>query len=83
MHENGRILIMNTLHTVEITSCIKRQMRDLHHKMMDNLDDKFKPIDIELDSSLDKQIDELNEKLKQFSVKERCKLSEMYLRAYA
>lgn len=74
---------MNTLHTVEIVSCIKRQMRNLHHKMMDNLDDKFKPIDIELDSSLDKQIDELNEKLKCFSVKERCKLSEMYLRAYA
>ena len=74
---------MNTLHTVEIAACIKRQMRDLHHKMMDNLDNKFKPIDIELDSSLDKQIDELNEKLKRFSAKERCKLSEMYLRAYA
>lgn len=74
---------MNALHTVEIVSCIKRQMCDLHHKMMDNLDDKFKPIDIELDASLDKQIDGLNEKLKRFSVKERCKLSEMYLRTYA
>ena len=51
---------MNALHTVEIVSCIKRQMRDLHHKMMDNLDNKFNPIDVELDSSLDKQIDELN-----------------------
>ena len=74
---------MNALHTVEIVSCIKRQMRDLHHKMMDNLDDKFKPVDVELDSSLDKQIDELNKKLKRFSIKERCKLSEMYLRVYA
>ena len=74
---------MNALYTVEIVACIKRQMRDLHHKMMDNLDNKFKPIDIELDSSLNNQIDELNEKLKYFSVKERCKLSEMYLRAYA
>ena len=74
---------MNALHTVEIVSCIKRQMRDLHHKMMDNLDNKFNPIDTELDSSLDKQIDELNEKLKRFSIKERCKLSEMYLRIYA
>ena len=74
---------MNALHTVEIVSCIKRQMRDLHHKMMDNLDNKFNPIDTELDSSLDKQIDELNEKLKRFSIKERCKLSEMYLRVYA
>ena len=74
---------MNTLHTVEIAACIKRQMRDLHHKMMDNLDDKFKPVDVELDSSLDNQIDELNEKLKRFSVKDRCKLSEMYLRVYA
>ena len=74
---------MNALHTVEIVSCIKRQMRDLHHKMMDNLDNKFKPIDIELDSSLDKQIDELNKKLKRISIKERCKLSEMYLRVYA
>ena len=74
---------MNASHTVEIVACIKRQMRDLHHKMMDNLDDKFNPIDAELDSSLDKQIDELNEKLKRFSVKERCKLSEMYLRVYA
>ena len=74
---------MNALHTVEIVTCIKRQMRDLHHKMMDNLDDKFNPIDIELDSSLDNQIDELNERLKYFSIKERCKLSEMYLRVYA
>ena len=74
---------MNTLHTVEIVSCIKRQMRDLHHKMMDNLDDKFKPIDIELDASLDKQIDGLNNRLKQFSIKERCSLSDMYLRSYA
>ena len=74
---------MNTLHTVEIVACIKRQMRDLHHKMMDNLDDKFKPVDVELDSSLDNQIDDLNEKLKRFSVKDRCKLSEMYLRVYA
>lgn len=74
---------MNTLHTVEIAACIKRQIRDLHHKMMDNLDDKFKPVDVELDSSLDNQIDELNEKLKHFSIKERCKLSEMYLRVYA
>ena len=74
---------MNASHTVEIVACIKRQMRDLHHIMMDNLDDKFNPVDAELDSSLDKQIDELNEKLKRFSVKERCKLSEMYLRVYA
>ena len=74
---------MNTLHTVEIVACIKRKMRDLHHKMIDNLDDKFKPVDVELDSSLDNQIDELNEKLKYFSIKERCKLSEMYLRVYA
>ena len=74
---------MNALHTVEIVACIKRQMRDLHHKMMDNLDDKFKPVDVELDSSLDNQIHELNEKLKYFSIKERCKLSEMYLRVYA
>ena len=74
---------MNTLHTVEIAACIKRQMRDLHHKMMDNLDNKFNPINAELDSSLDNIIDELNERLKYFSVKERCKLSEMYLRVYA
>lgn len=75
---------MNTnLHTVEIVACIKRQMRNLHHKMMNNLDDKFNPIDIDLDSSLDKQIDELNERLKRFSVRERCKLSDMYLIAYA
>ena len=74
---------MNTLHTVEIAACIKRQMRDLHHKMMDNLDNKFNPINAELASSLDHQIYELNEKLKYFSIKERCNLSEMYLRVYA
>ena len=74
---------MSELHTVEIVSCMKRQMRNLHHRMMDNLDDKFNPVDVELDSSLDNQIDELNERLKYFSVKERCKLSEMYLRVYA
>ena len=74
---------MNQLHTVEIVACIKRQMRHIHHKMMDNLDDKFNPIDVDLDAILDKQIDELNKQLKYFSIKERCKLSEMYLRAYA
>ena len=74
---------MNALHTVEIVSCMKRQMRNLHHRMMDNLDDKFNPVDVELDSSLDNHIDELNERLKYFSIKERCKLSEMYLRVYA
>ena len=74
---------MRELHTVEIVSCMKRQMRNLHHRMMDNLDDKFNPVDVELDSSLDNQIDELNERLKYFSIKERCKLSEMYLRVYA
>lgn len=74
---------MNQLHNVEIVACIKRQMRHLHHKMMDNLDDKFNPVDVELDEKLDKQIDELNNRLKQFSIKERCSLSDMYLRAYA
>lgn len=74
---------MKTVHTVEIVACIKRQIRYLHHKMMDNLDDKFKPIDVELDEKLDKQIDELNNRLKHFSIKERCSLSDMYLRAYA
>lgn len=74
---------MNQLHTVEIVAHIKRQMRHLHHKMMDNLDDKFNPIDAELDEKLDKQIDELNSRLKRFSTKERCGLSDMYLRAYA
>ena len=43
---------MNQLHTVEIVACIKRQMRHIHHKMMDNLDDKFNPIDVELDEDL-------------------------------
>ena len=74
---------MNNLYTVDIVSCMKRQMRQLHHKMMDNLDASFKPIDLELDQYLDKQIDELNERLKHFSTKERCSLSDMYLRLYA
>ena len=74
---------MNKQHTVEIVKCLKRQMRALHHKMMDNLDDKFNPIDVELDEKLDKQIDELNARLKRFSTKERCSLSDMYLRVYS
>ena len=74
---------MNQLYTVEIVACIKRQMRHIHHKIMDNLDDKFQPIDVELDEKLDKQIDELNNRLKHFAIKERCSLSDMYLRAYA
>ena len=74
---------MNNLHTVDIVSCMKRQIRQLHHKMMDNLDDSFKPIDLELDIYLDKQIEELSERLKHFSTKERCGLSDMYLRLYA
>lgn len=74
---------MNNQHTVEIVAYLKRQMRTLHNEMMDNLDNKFNPIDAELDAILDKQIDELNDRLKHFSVRERCSLSEMYLRVYA
>jgi hypothetical protein len=74
---------MNNQHTVEIISCLKRQIRFLHQEMMSNLDNKFNPIDKELDNKLDKQIDELNNRLKRFSTKERCALSDMYLRLYA
>ena len=74
---------MKELHTVEIVACMKRQIRHLYHKMMDNLDDKFNPIDVELDEKLNKQIDELSNRLKRFSIKERCSLSDMYLRVYS
>ena len=74
---------MNNHHTVEIIYCLKRQIRSLHQEMMDNLDNKFNPIDKELDAKLDKEIDELNNRLKRFSTKERCSLSDMYLRLYA
>lgn len=73
---------MKAQHTVEIVSCLKRQMRSLHIEMMNNLDNKFNPINKELDEKLDKQIDDLNTKLKRFSTKDRCGLSDMYLRAY-
>ena len=74
---------MKNQHTVEIVACLKRQIRTLHNEMMDNLDNKFNPIDVELDAKLDKQIDKLNYRLKHFSTRERCSLSEMYLRLYA
>ena len=74
---------MNQLHTVEIVACMKRQMRHIHHKMIDNLDNKFNPIDIELDEKLNKQIDELSNSLKHFSIKESCSFSDMYLRVYS
>lgn len=62
---------MNNQHTVEIVACLKRQIRTLHNEMMNNLDNKFNPIDKELDAKLDKEIDQLNDRLKRFSVKER------------
>ena len=74
---------MNTIHTVDIVFCLKRKIRNLHQQMMDNLDNKFNPIDFQLDSSLDNEIDELNERLKHFSTKSRCGLSDLYLRIYA
>jgi len=58
-------------------------MRSLHQEMMNNLDDKFNPIDKKLDDKLDKQIEELSDRLKRFSTKQRCSLSDMYLRLYA
>lgn len=74
---------MENQHTVEIVACLKKQIRSLHNEMMDNLDNEFKPINKELDAKLDQQIDDLNNRLKRFSVKTRCGLSDMYLRTYA
>ncbi len=75
---------MNTnLHTVDIVDCLKRNIRSLHTKVMDNLDKSFNPIDMELDQNLERQIDELNNRLKRFNTKQRCGLSDMYLRVYA
>ena len=74
---------MKVLHTVEIESCMKRHLRILRHKMIDNLDNNFNPIDVGLDEKLNKQINELNARLKHFSTKGRCSLSDMYLRTYA
>lgn len=73
---------MNNQHTVEIVACLKRQKRKLRNEMINNLDNKLDPIDKELDAKLDKEIDQLNDRLKRFSVKERCSLSDMYLRVY-
>lgn len=73
----------NKQHTVEIVACLKRQIRTLHQQMMDNLDSNFNPIDQALDIKIDNEIDELNSRLKHFSIKDRCGLSDMYLRVYA
>lgn len=74
---------MNNQHTVDIVRHLKREIRRLHNQVMENLDDKFKPIDKSLDSELESKIDELQDRLKYFAVKPKDSLSDMYLRLYA
>ena len=74
---------MNSHHTVDITGHLKREIRHLHSQVMDNLDADFNPINKALDAVLESKIDELQERAKQFKVKPKNSLSDMYLRLYA
>ena len=74
---------MNNQHTVDIVRHLKREIRRLHDQVMDNLDDKFNPIDKALDLELESRIDELQNRLKHFAVKPKNSLSDMYLKLYA
>lgn len=75
--------IMNNQHTVDIVKHLKREIRRLHNQVMGNLDAKFNPIDKALDSELENKIDELQERLKLFTVKPKDSLSDMYLKLFA
>ena len=59
------------------------KIRQVKQQIIDNLDNEFNPIDLELDAMLESKLYELYNQRKQMQVKQINTLSDMYLRIYA
>lgn len=62
---------------------LNKQIRQVKQQLIDNLDDGFNPINIELDIALESKLDKLYAERKQVQKLKIDTLSEMYLRIYA
>ena len=62
---------------------LNKQIRQVKQEMINNLDDSFNPINIELDSALESKLAKLYAERKQVQKLKIDTLSEMYLRIYA
>lgn len=58
-------------------------IRQIKQQIIDNLDDEFNPIDLELDEILESKLSELYKQRKQQQSAKIDSLSDMYLRLYA
>ena len=62
---------------------LNKQIRQVKRQLIDNLDDSFNPINIELDVILDAKLSQLYKERKQLQNTKLDTLSDMYLRLYA
>ena len=62
---------------------LNKQIRQVKQQLINNLDNSFNPIDVELDAILDAKLSKLYEERKQLQNIKLDTLSEMYLRIYA
>lgn len=62
---------------------LNKQIRQVKQQLINNLDDSFNPIDVELDAILDAKLSKLYKERKQLQNTKLDTLSEMYLRIYA
>ena len=62
---------------------LNKQIRQVKQQLINNLDNSFNPIDVELDAILDAKLSQLYKERKQLQNIKLDTLSEMYLRIYA
>ena len=62
---------------------LNKQIRQVKQQLINNLDDSFNPINIELDVALESKLAKLYAERKQVQKLKINTLSEMYLRIYA
>lgn len=62
---------------------LNNKIRQVKQQLINNLDNSFNPIDVELDAILDAELSQLYKERKQLQNTKLDTLSEMYLRIYA
>ena len=62
---------------------LNKQIRQVKQQLINNLDNIFNPVDVELDAILDAELSQLYKERKQLQNTKLDTLSEMYLRIYA
>lgn len=62
---------------------LNNQIRQVKQQLVDNLDSSFNPIDVNLDSQLEMELEELYKQRKLLQTTKIDTLSNMYLRVYA